>query len=76
MKKWFALVPALALLLSACSGQSAAPQGDGGADAPAEVVVFAAASLEASLTEIAGLYADVAPDVTLTFTFDLSLIHI
>ena len=72
MKKWFALVPALALLLSACSGQSAAPQGDGGSDAPAEVVVFAAASLEASLTEIAGLYAGVAPDVTLTFTFDSS----
>ena len=72
MKKWFALVPALALLLSACSGQSAAPQGDGGADAPVEVVVFAAASLEASLTEIAGLYAGVAPDVTLTFTFDSS----
>ena len=72
MKKWFALVPALALLLSACSGQSAAPQGDGGAGAPAEVVVFAAASLEASLTEIAGLYAGVAPDVTLTFTFDSS----
>ena len=37
-----------------------------------EVVVFAAASLEATLTEIADLYKDVAPNVKLTFTFDSS----
>ena len=37
-----------------------------------EVVVFAAASLEATLTEIAQLYKDAAPNVTLTFTFDSS----
>ena len=37
-----------------------------------ELVVFAAASLEATLTEIAGLYRDVAPNTDLTFTFDSS----
>ena len=39
---------------------------------PVEVVVFAAASLEASLTEIADLYKEVAPQVTLTFTIMMS----
>ena len=39
---------------------------------PVEVVVFAAASMEATLTEIAELYKEVAPNVTLTFTFDSS----
>ena len=37
-----------------------------------EVIVFAAASMEATLTEIADLYKEVAPNVTLTFTFDSS----
>ncbi len=82
MKKWFALVPALALTLSACSGggtsstpapaatdpsESTAPSGE-----KTEVVVFAAASLEASLTEIQALYQEAAPDVELVFTFDSS----
>ena len=35
-------------------------------------MVFAAASMEATLTEIAELYKEVAPWVTLTFTFDSS----
>lgn len=34
--------------------------------------MFAAASMEATLTQIAELYKDVAPNVTLTFTFDSS----
>ena len=37
-----------------------------------EVVVFAAASMEATLTQIADLYKEVAPNVKLTFTFDSS----
>ena len=39
---------------------------------PVELVVFAAASMEETLTEIQGLYAEVAPNVTLVFTFDSS----
>ena len=42
------------------------------ADLTAGVVVFAAASMEETLTEIQGLYAEVAPNVTLVFTFDSS----
>ena len=73
-----ALSLTLALSLAACGGGAA-----GTADSPApntgtpeaeavEVVVFAAASLEASLTEIAGLYKEAVPEVTLTFNFDSS----
>ena len=79
------LLLALTLGLAACGGGNAgtaetpaansttpaaettAPQAE-----PVEVVVFAAASLEATLTEIADLYKDVAPEVTLTFNFDSS----
>ena len=83
-----ALAGVLALSLAACASndgtQSSAPEDSAPpatesvapetepAGEPVEVVVFAAASLEASLTEIAGLYAEVAPNVTLTFTFDSS----
>ena len=79
------LALALTLALAACGGGNAgtaetpaanstapaaettAPQAE-----PVEVVVFAAASLEATLTEIADLYKEVAPEVTLTFNFDSS----
>ena len=47
------------------------------ADAPAdaeevELIVFAAASMTETLTEIQELYKEVAPNVTLVFTFDSS----
>ena len=79
------LALALTLALAACGGgttgtaetpaansttpaaETTAPQAE-----PVEVVVFAAASLEATLTEIADLYKEVAPEVTLTFNFDSS----
>ena len=79
------LVLALTLGLAACGGgttgtvdtpaanstapaaETTAPQAE-----PVEVVVFAAASLEATLTEIADLYKEVAPEVTLTFSFESS----
>ena len=79
------LALALTLALAACGGGNAgtaetpaanstapaaettAPQAE-----PVEVVVFAAASLEATLTEIADLYKEVAPEVTLTFSFESS----
>ena len=83
MKKLVSLTLALALTLglTACGGEN-----PGAADSPAaqnsetpapqtesvDVVVFAAASMEATLTEIAELYKEVAPNVTLTFTFDSS----
>ena len=37
-----------------------------------ELIVFAAASMTETLTEISELYKEVAPNVTLTFTFDSS----
>lgn len=87
MKRIAALSLALALTLglTACGGGNAgtaetpaansttpaaeitAPQAE-----PVEVVVFAAASLKATLTEIADLYKEVAPEVTLTFSFESS----
>ena len=87
MKRIAALSLALALILglAACGGgttgtadtpaanstapaaETTAPQAE-----PVEVVVFAAASLEATLTEIADLYQEVAPEVTLTFSFESS----
>ena len=87
MKRIAALSLALALTLglAACGGGNAgtaetpaansttpaaettAPQAE-----PVEVVVFAAASLEATLTEIADQYKEVAPEVTLTFSLESS----
>ena len=84
MKKFFSLLLALsmALSLTACGGSTdtADTATDDTADAaatettaePVEVVVFAAASMEATLTEIADLYKEVAPNVELIFTFDSS----
>jgi len=79
------LTLALALGLTACGGGTAGtaeiPAVNGSTPAaettasqaePMEVVVFAAASLEATLTEIADMYKEVAPQVTLTFNFDSS----
>ena len=87
MKRIAALSLALALTLglAACGGgttdtaetpaansttpaaETTAPQAE-----PVEVVVFAAVSLEATLTEIADQYKEVAPEVTLTFSFESS----
>ena len=39
---------------------------------PMELIVFAAASMTETLTEIADLYKEVAPHVTLTYNFDSS----
>ena len=72
-----ALAGALTLSLAACgntAGTADSPAPNTGApEAEAvEVVVFAAASLEASLTQIADLYKEAAPEVSLTFNFDSS----
>lgn len=57
----------MAFTLTACGGRDAPAE-----DETTEVVVFAAASLEASLTRIQALYKAAAPNVTLTFNFDSS----
>ena len=42
------------------------------AEGKTELIVFAAASMTETLTEIAGLYAQVAPDVEIVYNFDSS----
>ena len=39
---------------------------------PVELVVFAAASMKETMDQIATLYKDIAPNVTITYTFDSS----
>ena len=79
MKKFLSLLLAGLLLgsLAAC-GTPAAPQATAApastetAGEPVELVVFAAASMTETLTEIAEDYKEIAPNVTLTFNFDSS----
>ena len=90
MKKWIALLLALAMLgcLFAGCGKTDDPgstldatQADTpGSDVPdettnaepVELIIFAAASMTETLNQVAELYRDVAPNVTLTFNFDSS----
>ncbi|MBQ6973509.1 MAG: molybdate ABC transporter substrate-binding protein [Oscillospiraceae bacterium] len=79
MKKALALLLALAMVfaLAACGGakQEAAPEEPAPQEETAETVtltVFAAASLQETLTEIGELYKAVAPEVELVFNFDSS----
>ena len=87
MKKLLSLLLSCAMLLAlaACGGgtgdtqespssspaaentESSTPEAE-----PVELIVFAAAFMTETLTEIADLYAEVAPNVTLTFNFDSS----
>lgn len=82
MKKLIALLLAMILVtaLAGCAAsitdstaetksETSAPAAD---TEKAELVVFAAASMTETLEEIAALYKDVAPNVTLTFNFDSS----
>ena len=87
MKKVLALLLALTMVfaLAAC-GQSAAPAATAAPEAPAaepapaekgaaepvELIVFAAASMTETLTEIKGMYEAANPGVTLTCNFDSS----
>ena len=87
MKKFTALLLSLLLaagLLSACGGNvkpsasteptpstPAEPGKEPEAD-PVELIVFAAASMKETLTQIQELYKAVAPEVTLVFNFDSS----
>ena len=73
MKKFLSLLLALTLALSlAACGSSNTPAASGNDAEPITLVVFAAASLTETLTEIAENYKAVAPNVTLSFNFDSS----
>ena len=73
MKKVLSLLLALTLALSlAACGTSNTPAASGNDAEPITLVVFAAASMTETLTEIAGNYKAVAPNVTLRFNFDSS----
>ena len=81
MKKILALLLALTMVfaLAAC-GSSAAPAAPAATEPPAseapveeeEIIVFAAASMTETLTEIKGMYEAAHPGVTITYNFDSS----
>ena len=78
MKKLLSLLLALALMfsLAACSSKTDDTttddtQGDANAES-VDLVVFAAASMTETLTEIAEMYKEVAPNVNITYNFDSS----
>ena len=79
MKKLLSLLLALSLVLAltACGSKNDGANTDGDAQngentERVDLIVFAAASMTETLNEIAEMYKEVAPNVTLTFNFDSS----
>ena len=78
MKKLLSLLLALSLAfaLAACGQKDTTPETPDEQQPeetqPVELIVFAAASMKETLTEIAELYKSAAPDVTITYNFDSS----
>ena len=80
MKRPVSLLLALSLVLAltACGQKDTAPDTTQTDDPqteqaePVELIVFAAASMTETLTEIAELYKPAAPEVTITYNFDSS----
>ena len=80
MKKLLSLLLALSLVLvlTACGQKDTPPDTTQTDDPqteqaePVELIVFAAASMTETLTEIAELYKTAAPEVTITYNFDSS----
>ena len=72
MKKRYAFILILLILLSmaSCGGPAGAPASE--SPEQIELVIFAASSMTETLEEIAALYAAVAPHVTLIFNFESS----
>ncbi len=72
MKRWLSLL--LALSLTACGSTSAPASGSSGEEGgeTVELIVFAAASMQETLEEIAEDYKAVAPNVTLIYSFESS----
>ena len=78
MKKLLSLILALALVfsLAACGSKTDDTntddtQGDANTES-VDLIVFAAASMTETLTEIAEMYKEVAPNVNITYNFDSS----
>ena len=67
MKRILALILVLCLTFAFASSAFAEEK-----EEPVELIVFAAASMTETLTEIAELYQEVAPNVTLVYNFDSS----
>lgn len=78
MRKIFALLIAAVMVLSfaACAApateETAAPEETVPEAEPVELIVFAAASMTETMSQIAELYNAKAPNVTLTYNFDSS----
>ena len=79
MKKFLAMALAavMVLALAACGSKNDGANTDGDAQngentESVDLIVFAAASMTETLNEIAEMYKEVAPNVTLTFNFDSS----
>ena len=76
MKRWISLLLSLtlALALTACGSTSAPTSGSSSEEGgeTVELVVFAAASMQETLEEIAEDYKEVAPNVTLIYSFESS----
>lgn len=70
MKKAFTILMAVMMMLTAALPVAA--EETKGEKAETEIIVFAAASMTETLTEIAELYKEAAPNVTLIFNFDSS----
>ena len=80
MKKLVSLLLALSLVLAltACGQKDTAPDTTQTDDPqteqaePVELIVFAAASMKETMTQIVEMYKSVAPEVTVTYNFDSS----
>ena len=80
MKQILSLLLALSLVLAltACGQKETPPDATEPDDVqteqaqPVELIVFAAASMKETMTEIAELYKSVAPEVTISYNFDSS----
>ena len=76
MKRWISMLLSLtlALALTACGSTSAPTSGSSSEEGgeTVELVVFAAASMQETLEEIAEDYKEVAPHVTLIYSFESS----
>lgn len=69
----FALILVLIMALAACGGTGPAEEETPEPVAePVELIVFAAASMTETMTQIGEMYKEVAPEVTLIFNFDSS----
>lgn len=76
-KKLFALLLALAMALTLCACGADAPQSSGspslsGEEEPVELNVFAAASMQETLTELGERYMEAHKNISIIFNFDSS----